>query len=768
MILNRPQIALAFAVAGVCAASLPAQQTIKIDRDNIEIREDTVIASGVYEVEDTDGNGVLHVVADGVTIDFGDAVLDGAPASRSPDEYTGYGVRLDAVSGVTIRGGTIRGFKGGVYATNADRLTVEDLTLRDNFRQRLRSTPQAEANSDWLWPHRNDENEWLNNYGAGLYIEDSDEVTVRRVVARETQNGVIIDRVNDSRLYDNDCSFLSGWGLAMWRSNRNVITRNAFDFCIRGYSHGVYNRGQDSAGILMFEQNSDNVIAENSATHGGDGFFGFAGRDALGETWLEEQRSRLRDETGQEQVDQLIEFTDAVIEAHRRKGNNDNLLINNDFSYAAAHGIEMTFSFGNRFIGNRLVENAICGVWGGYSKDTLIADNTMERNGEGAYGMERGGINIEHGARNRVESNTFRENKCGVYFWWDPDPGLLITPWAKANGAGSDANSVTKNSFEGDEIAIQLVKTDETVIAQNAFEQVGVEIDADEESEPVTEVMLPAVIFQPPDYPVFGVTRPVGARDHLRGRHQIIMTEWGPWDHESPLLRALHHDPGDSDHVWELQGAGPIDGIRPIEPDLEALRGRVEWGSLDPTGATGRIAIGAPTEAGVSPYRIRIKAGEFESEVAGVFVVTEWQIRAFPWTVDPRDDYDGWLAESRGDEAVTGTSRSLKYNFAFAGPSEASISRDITDAQLAPDRFGTIATTSLPIPAGTWKITTISDDGIRVLVDGSPVIENWTWHAPTRNTGQFTLDEPREVVIRVEHFEIDGYAQLDFSIDPVN
>ena len=56
----------------------------------------------------------------------------------------------------------------------------------------------------------------------------------------------------------------------------NVIARNACDYCIRGYSHGVYNRGQDSAGILMFEQCSRNVIADNSVTHGGDGIFGFA------------------------------------------------------------------------------------------------------------------------------------------------------------------------------------------------------------------------------------------------------------------------------------------------------------------------------------------------------------------------------------------------------------------------------------------------------------------------------------------------------------
>ena len=39
---------------------------------------------------------------------------------------------------------------------------------------------------------------------------------------------------------------------------------NRFDWCVRGYSHGVYNRGQDSAAILIYEQSCRNTIAYNS------------------------------------------------------------------------------------------------------------------------------------------------------------------------------------------------------------------------------------------------------------------------------------------------------------------------------------------------------------------------------------------------------------------------------------------------------------------------------------------------------------------------
>ena len=108
--------------------------------------------------------------------------------------------------------------------------------------------------------------DWKVRYDATAARDaflEGERARIRRVRARNTQNGIMLDRVTNSKIYDNDCSVLSGWGLAMWRCSRNLVSRNAFDFCVRGYSHGVYNRGQDSAGIMMFEQNNDNIIAEN-------------------------------------------------------------------------------------------------------------------------------------------------------------------------------------------------------------------------------------------------------------------------------------------------------------------------------------------------------------------------------------------------------------------------------------------------------------------------------------------------------------------------
>ncbi len=504
-------------------------QKIRIDRDNIQITESCIIEAGVYHIQDTDGNGVLQISGDDIVIEFEDgAILDGSAGQKDGNLWDGIGIRVESGTGIIIRNAVIRGFKTGIYATYCDKLHLDEIRVDRNYRQHLKSTPEAEDSSDWLWPHRNDAHEWLNNYGAAIYVENANEVEIHNCFVRNSQNGIILDKVEQGKVYDNDCSFLSGWGLALWRSNGNVISRNAFDFCIRGYSDGVYNRGQDSAGILMFEQCHENIIVENSVTHGGDGFFAFAGRDALGETWLELERDRLRTETGQKDVDDLIELTSMVIDEHRLKGNNNNILLRNDFSYAAAHGIELTFSFENGIFENRIVDNAICGIWGGYSQQTHIAGNLFKGNGELGYGLERGGINIEHGCENRIMWNRFVGNKCGIHLWWDDDAGLLKTPWGKANERGSTDNTIAHNQFKDDQVGLHLRSCGETVFVGNRMTNVATEIDKDETSQIITDVMMPAMVFTAPDVPVFGSNSPVGNRAKLQGRENIIMTEWGP------------------------------------------------------------------------------------------------------------------------------------------------------------------------------------------------------------------------------------------------
>lgn len=729
----------------------PPPSIVFIDRDNVAITTSCSVRLGDAPIPDTDGNGVVHIAGDGIVVDFGGTTLRGAPATTTPDALVGIGVRVTGKN-VTVRNLRLDGFKVGLLAEKMTSGTIEDIAVLRNFGQHLKSTTAAEDGADWLWPHRNDEHEWRTNYGAAVCVEQSSHVTLRRIVVRQSQNGIMLDRVDSSQVYDNDCSFLSGWGLSMWRSNANTISRNAFDFCIRGYSHGVYSRGQDSAGILMFEQCSRNRFYENSATHGGDGFFGFAGREALGEA---------------------PPPADAPADFHARRGSNGNVFIGNDFSHAAAHGLELTFSFENVIVRNRFHGNGFCGIWGGYSQDTLVAHNEFVGNGGAGAGLERAGIAIEHSVSNRFAVNHFKRNACGLALWWDADGGLLKLPWAKVNPTETRDNLVEFNIFEDDAVGVLLREADRTRLIANTMSDVATPIDADERSRATLANELASAPFSlmSPDATPIGDTRPVGARAALAGREKIIMTEWGPYDWARPLLV-----PGASaDARGERIGADTWRILGPIAPRATTIVADGDahaelLAGIDRERAT--VVVSGDAEGTVAPYRLIVTLEDGTALSArGMLVNPRWSVRAFPWTIDPRNDAAGWRAQADRATALVAAPApggALDLPFGGQGPVALSFSNRLRspaapaafDLALGDDRFGTIATTTLRFPPGRYAIRTTSDDGIRVRVNEKLVIDDWTWHAPREHRAELIFDTETTATIEVEHFELDGFAVL--------
>ena len=720
---------------GTAGADIP---TIEVTAPNTIITQScrVVIPPGLV-LRDTNDQGVLIIGAPNIEIEFAEgSVLRGAPADTRPDEYKGYGIRLNRHAGVTIRGARISGFWCGLWATKADGLVLDNLDASDNRRAYLKSTPVAEDGGDWLFGHDNDQHEWLKNYAAALYIEKSDGVTVRNSRVWHGQNALCLDRVTASRIYDNDFSFNSGWGIALWRCERNVISRNAVDFCVRGYSHGVYNRGQDSAGIFAFEQNNENVFAENSVTHGGDGFFGFAGREAI-------------NEIGEHPVDW-----------YKRRGNTDNLLIGNDFSYAPAHGIENTFSFGNKYLENRIVGNAICGVWAGYSRETLIAGNDFEGNGEMGYGLERGGVNIDHGGDNLILHNSFVTNKCGVHLWGGPNPEFEKKNWAKANGYASTGSVIAGNTFDGDTVAFHFRGPGQVTLGSNKLIGVGKEMIGETNYQVIRDdqrALAPLVV---PEHQVFGENHPVGTRPELRGRQNIIMTEWGPWDHVAPLARLVKSAGGMAQ--FEVLKVPLTDvKVESVGDQVRAVVAPVP-GKADES----QVTVSA-VEPGVRPYVLKVQAaGKPLAEMKGTLLATTWQATFFKWptNTDPRTNLAGYRKLAEGPTAVAAQLDELSLRYGMRGPSDLGISEEVTAAKFGRDHFGMIARARLPLGKGTWDLGTLSDDGVRVSVDGKPVIENWAWHGPTSDTAKLMLPADKTVEIVVEHFQIDGYAVLEFSL----
>ena len=64
----------------------------------------------------------------------------------------------------------------------------------------------------------------------------------------------------------------------------------------------------------------------------------------------------------------------------------------------------------------------------------------------------------------------------------------------------------------------------------------------------------------------------------------------------------------------------------------------------------------------------------------------------------------------------------------------------------------------LPRFSETYTFTTTSDDGVRLWVNGQLIIDNWTLHSPTDNSGQIALSAGVAVDLRMEYFDNSGYA----------
>jgi parallel beta-helix repeat protein len=623
-------------------------------------------------------------------VDLTGRVYDGAKPGTTPDQYEGFGLVVENSRNVTIRGGTFKGYRCAVLLRNCVNVTLEGLDVSGNFRQRLRSTPEREFAGDWLWPHKNDQQEWRKNYGAGICLENSRNCVIRDCKGQKQQNGILLDRCESCSVYDNDMSFNSGWGLALWRSSRNIVVRNRFDWCVRGYSHGVYDRGQDSAGILVFEQCSHNLFARNSATHSGDGFFLYAGHETLKKTG--------------------------------KGGCNSNRLINNDFSHAVANAIEATFSQGNWFEGNRCNDSNY-GVWAGYSYETTVMGNTFEDN-------TIAGVAIEHGENNRILANTFSNNKRGIQLWWDDDKDLLESAFGKARPCLSRGYLIYENSFSGDGVAIDLLKTPFVVVSGNESDEVAQLLRARGDCHPFRDLGgRHPVLPQPSTIEIPGKVQPFLGAGRDRGRQFIVVGEWGPLDPAQPAVfpkRVVAWD----ECLFNVLGP------------REKVEVRIDGASAESSGR--RLRVWAQHD-GLHPFQGTVGVGGKVFPISGIVLRATWTVSFWEKTADPRED--ATVFDRKPDR--TETVRKLDYRWGHDR-----------------DRFATRAMTSLPLPSGRYELRVVSDDGVRLFVDGEKVHEDWTHHAPREHKVVVTLTKG-EHEFKLEHFELTGYATLQFDLRPV-
>jgi parallel beta-helix repeat protein len=677
----------------------------------------TRIAPGTYLLpapRDT-GRAAITIRGKNITLDLTGVTLMGTDTLADPDAGAGIALVVDGGERIRIRGGRIRGYRVGILARGTRQLSLEDNDLSHNWKPRLFSLREHESLVDWLSHHHNEHDEWLR-FGAGAYLVDVRGGEIRGNRITQGMEGLMLVRSDSLRIWNNVIEFNSGVGIGLYRSSDNRILHNHASYNVRGYSDGVYRRGQDSADLLLYEQSSRNVVAFNSMTHGGDGLFLWAGQSTM--------------DTG-------------------AGGANDNLFYANDFSFAPTNAMEATFSR-NRFVGNRAT-GSDNGLWGGYSFDSEIRGNTFAGN--------RTGIAIEHGQNNLIAGNSFAGDSVAIHLWAS---AIEPSDWGypRHRDTRSRDYRILANRFTANRVAVRVTGSSNVGLIGNRAAGVdsflvrpdSSSITVSDESPPplAPDSALPA--------PLAGGLARSADRLADRDRSAIIVDEWGPYDWLSPKL-------------WP---AGPRDGnpqaLRVLGPAgrWRVVRQRGVAHVSRATGAVGDTIRVTPARAGVADWEITLeyRGGPTVSprgvrRSAGVPVrfsfrqfepLRPWRVSFFAWSdsTDPRTRGGAFDSLLAGPAVLTRVEPRLDYMW-YRPP--------ITG--LPQEHLAAVATSSVTLGAGRYTLRTISDDAIRVWVDGRLVIDHWTPHESA--VDHAPIDAGRHD-IRVEYVQVDGWSELRVEV----
>ena len=733
------------------------------------ITSSVAIKPGTYRLPAAGSEPLITVRGSDIVVDFQGAVLEGADPASDPDGYAGTAVMIDGADRVTIRNAVIRGYKIAIHARKSPGLHLTRNDFSHNWKQRLWSQVEHESLVDWMSYHSNEKDEWLR-FGGAIYLVDCDNAEIDHNTVRQGQNALMITRSSGLSIWNNDFSFNSSLGIGLYRVTNSRILHNRIDWNVRGYSHGYYNRGQDSAGLLMYEQSSDNIVAYNSVTHGGDGLFLWAGQSTM--------------DTGQ-------------------GGANDNLFYRNDFSHAPTNGIETTFSR-NYFIENR-IEGNWHGVWGGYSWSSVFDGNRFSRNDEA--------IAIEHGQDNRIRNNVFDGDRKAIRLWANDaqDPNWS---YPKNRDTRSRNFDISYNRFTGNEVALEIDDTVDVALRGNSFDKVATRLITTGTTDRLA-FSIPGVSVLRDPSPLLPLPAPLDegidamiADGGRRGREYIIVDEWGPYDFLSPRIwPAAVAAPAwiSEERRFPLGGLGayrecaePVEEgqasarrpvPRPCNASMQVTPAPLVLRVLGPAGTWkvsrvigGTLSAQAGTVPGEVTFTPEADAAHWrvDLEYTGGDVVTPRGHRVAAGTpfifsferFDPKVDWTArWYAWSDAADPVAAPATFRQVLGGAPVLTERVARLDYINGRalregLPPDRVALVAEGRVTLPAtGSYALVTISDDGIRVWVDGTLVIDRWGVHeslvdrAPLRG-GAHT--------ITVEYFEATGWAELRLDFVRIN
>ena len=129
---------------------------------------------------------------------------------------------------------------------------------------------------------------------------------------------------------------------------------------------------------------------------------------------------------------------------------------------------------------------------------------------------------------------------------------------------------------------------------------------------------------------------------------------------------------------------------------------------------------------------------------------TDFRARAFPQDNNVLPSITSAMVFRRVDPLVR-IDRQINFDWKDGSPG----------GQIPPDNFTAVWTGYLkPQRTGTVRFYTVSDDGVRLWIDGRKVIDDWSVHGPHERSGSARLTAGRATAIKVQYFDRDGGATV--------
>jgi parallel beta-helix repeat protein len=354
-----------FAVLSVTSlATLPVNAPcIRPTRPGTQVQGEVRVCPGRYRIADRNEQGVIIAAASGTRIDLTGVVLESGDSL--PHQFTGLGVVSRGVDAVSIRGGTVRGYRYGIRLEGGRSHRVTGADLSGNRDQGVRSTPARPDSSDLLNLMQPDA---FERYGGAVLLRRTTGASITGVTARGAQNGIALMETRDSYIADNDLATNNGWGIHLWRSSRNVIARNRIDHTRRCEAQ-VPAADCGAAAVLLRNASDSNTVIDNDLTASSLGLI------------LAGERKGIRPSVG-------------------------NLIYRNDASAALRTAFASTFGWGNTFLDNRADSTGI-GFYLNHAGGSTVRGNTV-------IGSRAAGIVSEHGTDNAILGNVLIGGAVGI------------------------------------------------------------------------------------------------------------------------------------------------------------------------------------------------------------------------------------------------------------------------------------------------------------------------------------------------------------------